>query len=118
MRLGCLFLLLIGPALLPAQTPVRLRVDATDVTRRVIHVQLTMPARPGPMTVLYPEWIPGDHGPTGPVINQVGLHFSANGQAIPWRRDAVNMFALEVTVPAGGVIPGRGLRLSDAVGER
>jgi predicted metalloprotease with PDZ domain len=101
MRLGWLFLLLIFPTLLPAQNPVRLRVDATDVTRRVVHVQLTMPARPGPMTVLYPEWIPGDHAPTGPVINQVGLHFSANGQAILWRRNAVNMFALEVTVPAG-----------------
>ena len=45
---------------------VRLRVDATDVTRRIFHVQMNMPAKPGPMTLLYPEWIPGEHGPPAP----------------------------------------------------
>ena len=48
-----------------AQNPVRLRVDATDAPRRLFHVQMTIPARPGPMTLLYPEWIPGEHMPTG-----------------------------------------------------
>ena len=53
---------------MPAQTPMRLRVDATDAPRRLFHVQMTMPAKPGPLTLLYPEWIPGEHGPTGPIV--------------------------------------------------
>ena len=101
MRVRRLPFLLICAVSLSGQTPARLRVDATDIARRIERVELTLPVRPGPMTVLYPQWIPGDHSPTGPVINQVGLHFSANGQTIPWRRNAVNMFAVDVTVPAG-----------------
>ena len=59
-----------------AQDTVRLLVDATDAPRRLFHVQMTMPAKPGPMTLLYPEWIPGEHGPTGPIVNLVGLKSS------------------------------------------
>src|SRR4051794_36008832 len=83
------------------QTPVRLRVDAADVTRRVVHVQMTMPAKAGPLTLLYPEWIPGEHGPTGPVVNVVGLKIEGGGRTIPWKRDDVNMFAFHLEVPGG-----------------
>src|SRR5207253_2754874 len=62
---------------LHAQTPVKLRVDATDAARRLFHVQMSMPAKPGPFTLLYPEWIPGEHGPTGPIANLVGLKIEA-----------------------------------------
>ena len=85
-----------------AQTgEMKLSVDATDAPRHVLHARITIPAKPGPMTLLYPEWIPGEHGPTGPVVDLVGLKFSANGQAIAWKRDAVNMYAFHVDVPAG-----------------
>ena len=84
-----------------AQNPVRLRVDATDAPRRLFHVQITIPARPGPMTLLYPEWIPGEHGPTGPIVNLVGLKMQAGGQPVGWRRDSVNMYAFHIEVPAG-----------------
>src|SRR3954447_7631289 len=84
-----------------AQGPIRLRVDASEVTRRVVHVQLTLPAKAGPMTLLYPEWIPGEHGPTGPILQMVGLRVQGGGRAIPWKRDAVNMFAFHIDVPAG-----------------
>jgi predicted metalloprotease with PDZ domain len=80
---------------------VRLDVDATDAPRRLLHVRMTMPAKPGPMTLLYPEWIPGEHGPTGPIANLVGLKIRAAGQAVPWRRDSVNMYAFHIDVPAG-----------------
>jgi hypothetical protein len=53
------------------------------------------------MTLLYPKWIPGEHAPTGPVVDLVGLKISAGGRAIPWKRDAVNMYAFQVTVPEG-----------------
>jgi predicted metalloprotease with PDZ domain len=96
-----LFLLAAACAPALAQAPVRLRVDATDVSRRVVHVQMTIPARPGPMTLLYPEWIPGEHGPTGPIANLVGLKISAGGTPLAWKRDSVNMYAIHVEVPAG-----------------
>jgi predicted metalloprotease with PDZ domain len=84
-----------------AQAPIPIRVDASDAARRLFHVHMTMAAKPGPMTLMYPEWIPGEHGPTGPIINMVGLEIKAGGQTIAWRRDDVNMFAYHVTVPAG-----------------
>jgi predicted metalloprotease with PDZ domain len=84
-----------------AQTPARLRVDATDVARRLLHVQLTVPAKTGAMTFLYPEWIPGEHGPTGPITNLVGLKIQGGGHTIPWRRDDANMYAFHIDVPAG-----------------
>jgi predicted metalloprotease with PDZ domain len=80
---------------------IRVQVDATDAPRRIFHVHLTIPAKPGPMTLLYPEWIPGEHGPTGPVVDLVGLRVTANGQRIAWTRDSVNMYAFHITVPAG-----------------
>ena len=84
-----------------AQNPVRVRVDATDAPRRLFHVRMTIPARPGPMTLLYPEWIPGEHMPSGPIVNLVGLKFQAGGQPVAWRRDSVNMYAFHIEVPAG-----------------
>jgi predicted metalloprotease with PDZ domain len=84
-----------------AQTPVRLRVDATDVTRRIVHVQMNLPAKSGPMTLLYPEWIPGEHGPTGPVVNLVGLKITGGGKPIAWKRDGVSMYAFHLDVPSG-----------------
>ena len=83
------------------QAPVRLRVDASDAPRRLFHVQMTMPAKAGPLTLLYPKWIPGEHGPTGPISNLVGLKVQGGGQSIAWKRDSVNMFAFHVDVPAG-----------------
>jgi predicted metalloprotease with PDZ domain len=84
-----------------AQTPVRLDVDATDAPRHLFHVKMAIPAKPGPLTLLYPEWVPGEHGPTGPITDLAGLRIEAGGQAIPWKRDSVNMYALHVDVPAG-----------------
>ncbi len=86
---------------LSAQGPIPIRIDATDAARRLFHVKMTMPVKSGPTTLLYPEWIPGEHGPTGPILNMVGLVITGGGKTIPWRRDDVNMFAYHVDVPAG-----------------
>src|SRR5438132_10758670 len=86
---------------LHAQNPVKVRVDATDAPRRLFHVQMTMPAKTGAMTLLYPEWIPGEHGPTGPIANLVGLKIEGGGKVIAWKRDSINMYAFHVEVPAG-----------------
>jgi predicted metalloprotease with PDZ domain len=89
------------PMLAIAQDNIKLQVDATDAPRRLFHVRMTMPAKPGPMTLLYPEWIPGEHSPSGPIADLVGLKIDANGQEIPWKRDSVNMFGFHITVPPG-----------------
>jgi predicted metalloprotease with PDZ domain len=99
MRIAILLLL---AGLATAQDPaIRIRVDASDAPRRLFHIQMTIPAKPGPMTLLYPQWIPGEHGPTGPITDVVALRFRAGGQTLPWKRDPVNMCAFHITVPAG-----------------
>jgi predicted metalloprotease with PDZ domain len=80
---------------------IRLQVDATDAPRRLYHVHMTVPAKSGPMTLLYPKWIPGEHMPSGPIADLVGLKIQGAGRTIPWRRDSVNMYAFHVDVPAG-----------------
>jgi len=81
--------------------PITLSVDATEAPRKLFHARLTMPVSPGPMTLVYPKWIPGEHGPTGPIINLAGLKIIGGGKTIPWRRDDVEMYAFHFEVPAG-----------------
>ncbi|HEY8574493.1 PDZ domain-containing protein [Phenylobacterium sp.] len=80
----------------------KLEVDATDIDRRIFRVRQTIPVvRRGPMTLLYPQWVPGGHSPRNALFNVAGLVVRANGQAIPWSRDPVQVFAFHVTPPAG-----------------
>src|SRR6476659_3459440 len=85
----------------PPANPITLSLDASRVTQRLIHVSSEIPVAPGALTLLYPKWIPGEHGPTGPVVNLVDLHLSANGKELAWERDPVEMYALHVVVPPG-----------------
>jgi predicted metalloprotease with PDZ domain len=79
-----------------------LEVDARDVTRRIFQVHETVPVTAGqPVTLLYPEWLPGNHSPSGPVFELAGLIVTANGQRVEWTRDPVNVFAFHIDVPAG-----------------
>jgi len=78
-----------------------LAVDATEAPRKVFHARLTIPATEGDFVLLYPKWIPGEHGPTGPVVDTAGIYFRANGEALKWHRDPVDMYAYHVEVPAG-----------------
>lgn len=93
------------PIATPADTPysgtISLAVDATDFTHRVLKVHEIVPVQTGELTLLYPEWIPGNHSPTGPIQEFSGLEVSANGKRLPWMRDRVNMYAFHVSVPAG-----------------
>ncbi|MBS1856900.1 MAG: M61 family metallopeptidase [Acidobacteria bacterium] len=101
MRSAILALCSLACSTLYAQAPIQLKVDASDAPRRLFHVRMSMPANPGPLTLMYPEWIPGEHGPTGPIANFVGLRIEGAGKTIPWRRDDVNMYAFHLDVPSG-----------------
>jgi predicted metalloprotease with PDZ domain len=85
----------------PPATAITLSVDATEAPRKLFHAHMTMPVSPGPLTLVYPEWIPGEHGPTGPIVNLAGLKFTAGSKTIPWRRDEVDMYAFHLEIPAG-----------------
>src|ERR1700738_5124618 len=58
---------------------VTLKVDLTDLDRRVLGVHESIPVKPGPLTLLYPEWLPGNHGPRGPIDGLAGLIITAGG---------------------------------------
>jgi predicted metalloprotease with PDZ domain len=86
----------------PVVTPtITLSVDASEAPRKIIHAQLRIPARPGMLTLYYPKWIPGEHGPTGPITDLTGLKFTANGKALQWRRDLQEGYEFHVEVPPG-----------------
>ncbi len=80
--------------------PIKLRVDATGAPSNRLLAHLTIPATPGPMTLEYPKWIPGEHGPTGPIAGLTGMRISASGTPILWHRDPVDLFAIHLDVPA------------------
>jgi predicted metalloprotease with PDZ domain len=93
---------LVSPCFASAQTPITLSVDLTDAPRKILHSQETIPVQPGPMTLVYPEWIPGEHAPDGPVIDQAGFVITTpSGQRVKWERDPVNMYSYHITVPDG-----------------
>jgi predicted metalloprotease with PDZ domain len=81
--------------------PITVAVDATDAPRKILHARLTIPVKPGPLTLFYPKWIPGEHGPTGPITDLAGLKFTAAGKTVAWRRDDVEMYAFHLEIPAG-----------------
>jgi predicted metalloprotease with PDZ domain len=84
-----------------AQTPVAINIDATDAARKILHARLVIPATPGPLTLVYPKWIPGEHAPTGPITDLVGVKMSAAGKPITWQRDPEDMYAFHLDVPPG-----------------
>jgi len=98
-----MLLLFVSSAMALAQnTPgITLSVDATDAARNILHTRLTIPVKPGALTLFYPKWIPGEHTPTGPINDMVGLRLSAGGRDISWRRDDVEMFAFHCEIPPG-----------------
>ena len=88
----------------PKDTPylgaIRLQVDASDIDRRIFGVRETIPVRPGePIVLLYPQWLPGNHSPSGRVDKLAGLLIYASGARVEWVRDPVDVFAFHVNVP-------------------
>jgi predicted metalloprotease with PDZ domain len=89
----------------PQDTPypgtIALHVDASDTAQGIFRVHETIPVKTGALTLLYPQWIPGDHSPTGPIAMLAGLKLSANGKPLMWKRDKYNVYAFHLDVPAG-----------------
>ncbi len=97
-----IFLVLLAPAAFAQDGgTIQLTVDATQVPLGLVKTHMVMPVQAGPLTLYYPKWIPGEHGPDGPISNVTGLKFSADGKVIPWQRDRLDVFTFHVDVPEG-----------------
>jgi predicted metalloprotease with PDZ domain len=94
-----LCMLAAAPAL--AATDFTVHVDARETPRGLLHVTQSFPGRSGTVSLTYPRWIPGEHGPTGPNVDVAGLVVRAGGKVVPWRRDLVDMQTIRVDVPSG-----------------
>jgi predicted metalloprotease with PDZ domain len=86
----------------PLSAPMTLEVDATDIARSIFNVKQTIPVEAGtPLVLLYPQWLPGKHGPRGALAELTGLKVSSGGKPLKWTRDPVEVYAFHIDVPAG-----------------
>lgn len=90
-----------GTSLATQSNPMTLELDARPASRGLMYSHMTIPAKPGDFVIVYPKWIPGEHGPTGPLNDLTQLKVSAGGHTLQWRRDKVDMYAFHVDVPQG-----------------
>jgi predicted metalloprotease with PDZ domain len=91
----------LAPAAWAQKAPIQIVADLTDAPRKMYHAEVDLPVTPGPLTLTTPQWIPGNHRPTGPVSDITGVVFTIDGKPIPWRRDDVDMYKFHVTIPPG-----------------
>jgi predicted metalloprotease with PDZ domain len=96
-------LLLCAPVRAAAAEPkLTVALDASQAPQKIYHIKERIDGlTPGPFTFDYPKWIPGYHGPVGPIEGVVSLNVSAGGQKLEWRRDLVDMYSVHTTLPAG-----------------
>ena len=62
--LSAVVLILAAPGAF-ADEAIQLAVDATRTQQKLLRTHLVLPVKPGPLTLYYPKWIPGEHGPDG-----------------------------------------------------
>ena len=97
-----LSILLTAPAWAQSTKPsIQITADLSDAPRKLFHAEIDLPVTAGPLTLITPKWIPGDHRPTGPVDSITGVVVTANGQRLAWRRDDVDLYEFHVTIPEG-----------------
>ena len=80
---------------------IRLDIDATNLNQRIFKVRQTIPVQSGPLTLLYPAWVPGGHSPRGAIDKIAGLTFKAGDRKLEWKRDTLNVHAFHLDVPQG-----------------
>jgi predicted metalloprotease with PDZ domain len=76
-------------------------VDESQAARRIAFVHEEIRVHPGALELAYPKWIPGEHGPTGPIEQMAALQIHAGGATLVWKRDPDDIFKFRVRVPAG-----------------
>jgi predicted metalloprotease with PDZ domain len=89
----------------PAAPPaITLGLDVTDTLHRLISVHETIAVTPGPVTLRYPQWVPGYHAPVGKAVDLVGLQIRAesdSGPLLAWRRAPTDPYTFLLNAPPG-----------------
>jgi predicted metalloprotease with PDZ domain len=102
---SCCHSIAFGETPVPRNTPyegtITLRVDATDVTRRIFRVHERIPVVPGALVLQYAKWLPGNHAPSGPIDQLAGPLITAGGKPLEWKRDPLDVYSFDLTVPKG-----------------
>ncbi len=88
-----------------ANETMRIAIDASDITRKLLQAELEIPiasqATQRNVALWYPKWVPGSHGPGGPISNVAGLRIEdSKGNTLAWQRSPGEVYRIEVTVPA------------------
>ncbi len=97
---GLLLLLASTSDLIAQSAPtMTLQVDETQAFRRIAFVHEEIRVQPGPLALAYPRWIPGEHGPTGPIQNLAAIRIHAGEVTLPWTRDPDDINTIKVDVP-------------------
>jgi len=79
----CSVLVAALPLAAQSASTISVTVDASRVPDGIVKTHERIPVKPGPLTIYYPKWIPGEHQPSGPIANVTGLKFMADGKVIP-----------------------------------
>ena len=91
-----------GAAAQDASRPVMtLTVDETHAPQRIAFVHEEIRVRPGTLALAYPRWIPGEHGPTGPIQQLAAIRVHAGNATLPWTRDPDDIYTIHIEVPPG-----------------
>lgn len=85
----------------PFAGEIQVSVDASDVTRRIVHVHERISGLGTDAVLWYPKWLPGTHAPEGPIDRLAAMDMKADGKAIRWSRDTVNVYAFRLHLPPG-----------------
>jgi predicted metalloprotease with PDZ domain len=80
---------------------IQLKIDASDTGRRIVRVHETLSGVSPDTVLLYPKWLPGTHAPEGTIDRIAGIHISAGGTPITWKRDPVDVFAFRLNLKPG-----------------
>src|SRR5580704_8724819 len=81
------------------KAPIQITADLSDAPRKLFHAEVELPVTTGPLTLTTPKWIPGHHAPFGRADSITGVVFTANGHALDWRRDDVDLYQFHLTIP-------------------
>lgn len=84
-----------------SKTPIQIVADLSEAPRKIYHADIDFPVTAGPLALTTPEWIPGNHMPTGPAAEIVGVVFTADGQTLQWRRDDTDLYQFHLEIPKG-----------------
>jgi predicted metalloprotease with PDZ domain len=84
-----------------APSVAKIDVDAREAPRGIMSAHLLLPVAEGPLTLVYPKWLPGRHSPAGPLTSLGGPRFTAGERTLPWRRDSVDLNAFHLDIPPG-----------------